>query len=162
MVFVNVNRMSAFATDKPFFFFLSRGRCGNSEPGKFSLPVNLSAHTFEMFILELYAQLSQLEGLLWLYNLFRPHFSRQTHLISVDYDSKSRQQTWVWCGILTKVFDVKFACFLASCCDWLTTEICRYFSLGFAHRDHTPLLVYPQQVPKRCPLMPVVVWCNIS
>lgn len=53
---------------------------------------------------------------------------------------------------------VVFACFLASCCDWLTTEISRYFSLGFAHRDHTPPLVYPQQVPERCSLMPVVVW----
>lgn len=50
-----MNGMSAFATDKLFLFFLSHGRCGNSEPGKFSLPVNLLAYTFEMFILERYA-----------------------------------------------------------------------------------------------------------
>lgn len=55
MVLVNANRMSAFATDKLFLFFLSRGRCGNSELGKFPLPVNLLAHTFEMFILVRYA-----------------------------------------------------------------------------------------------------------
>lgn len=55
MVLFNANRMSTFATDKLFLFFLSRGRCGKSEPGKFSLPVNLLAHAFEMFILERYA-----------------------------------------------------------------------------------------------------------
>lgn len=44
-----------FATDKLFLFFLSRGRCGNSEPGKLYHRVNLLARTFEMFILERYA-----------------------------------------------------------------------------------------------------------
>lgn len=54
MVFVNANSLSVFATDELFLFFLSPGRCGNSESGKFSLPVSLLAHTFEMFILERY------------------------------------------------------------------------------------------------------------
>lgn len=40
--------------------------------------------------------LSQLEGLLWLYNLFRPHFGRYTHLISTDCGSNSRRATWSW------------------------------------------------------------------
>lgn len=53
MVLLNTKRMPAFATDKLFLFFLFCGRCGNS--GKFSLPVILLAHNFEMFILARYA-----------------------------------------------------------------------------------------------------------
>lgn len=69
-------------------------------------------------------QLSQLEGLLWLYNLFRPHFRRHTHthLISADSDDESRHPAWtlMWCWNLT--------CFLVFACFFLTCNICLFSS----------------------------------
>lgn len=63
-VLVNTNGKSTFATDLLLFpsFFLSCCRCGNSDPGKFSLSVSLLARTSEMFILVRYALAISAEG----------------------------------------------------------------------------------------------------
>lgn len=84
------------ATDKLSLFSVSRGRCGNSELGKFSLPVNLLAHTSEMFIFGTKCPSYLSWRVCYDYITYSDHIlvDTHTHLISTDCDSKNADITY--------------------------------------------------------------------